>query len=421
MKILLTNALCYIGGELITKDLAISDGKITAVADKIDRAGFDSVTDICGNLVIPALINTHAHLYMSLYRSAADDLSFNDWLFNRIFPLEDKTTADVAYDSAMLAACEMIRSGTGTVCDMHMFPGVDPRVASETGIRAVIGRGLSGGFVPEGDRRIREVKQEIEAYKGNPHITFNLAPHSIYTTDAGYLKECMDVARELGLDMQIHLSESLAEISDCVKAHGVSPVKYLDDLGFFEFKTLAAHCVQLDDDDISILAKRGVSVASCPKSNLKLGNGIALLTKLQSAGVNITIGTDSAASNNGLDMISEMNYAAMLQKGATHDAAAFSAKTVLDCATVNGAKALGLDNGVIAVGKDADLTVIDLSNIAFIPSTDIIASLVYAANGSCVKSVMVDGAWLLKDGQMLSFDEEKVKYNARKTAERLAK
>lgn len=420
MKTLIKNAKVYKGGEIITADILTEGGIIAAVGQNINACDITETVNASGYLVMPAFINTHTHSYMSIYRGAADDLPFTEWLFGRVMPMEDRTVAEQAYWGSMLAVTEMIKTGTGSFCDMYIFTGVSPLACRDSGLRGVLGRGLVGTEAEPGDRLEAAVAEYLE-FKDEPRVKFTVAPHAIYTTDAHFLHRCMDAATKYGLPIHTHLSESIAEIENCRRDHGVSPVEYLDRLGMFDIKTLAAHCVQMSDDDIAILAERGVSVASCPKSNLKLGNGFARLDDMLKRGVNVTIGTDSASSNNSLDMFSEINYAALLQKGLTHDAAAFGAKTVIDCATVNAAKALGLNNGEIAAGKYADIMLVDLSNIAFTPDTDIVSSLVYAANGSCVDSLMVDGRWLMRHREMLSVDEEKIKYNCNKIAERLVK
>ncbi len=420
MKILIKGAKVYVGGNIKNADVLVCDGVITAVGQNTEVKDINETVNADGYLLMPAFINTHTHSYMSIYRGAADDLPFTEWLFGRVMPMEDRTVADEAYWGSMLAMTEMIKTGTGSFCDMYIFTGVSPLACRDSGLRGVLGRGLVGTEPEPGDRLEAAVAEYLE-FKDEPLCKFNIAPHAIYTTDAHFIGRCIDTATKYDLPIHIHLSESIAEIENCRKDHGVSPVEYLDKLGLFDIKTLAAHCVQMSDDDIAILAERGVSVASCPKSNLKLGNGFARLNDMAKRGVNVTIGTDSASSNNSLDMFSEINYAALLQKGLTHDAAAFGAKTVIDCATVNASKALGLNNGEIAVGKDADLMLVDLSNIAFTPDTDIASSLVYAANGSCVDSLMVAGRWLMRHRELISVDEEKIKYNCNKIAERLVK
>lgn len=418
MKTLIKGAKVYKNGEVINADVIVDGGKIAAVGNDLCAKDVTETINAAGYLLMPAFINTHTHSYMSIYRAAADDLPFTDWLFGRVMPMEDRTVADEAYWGSMLAMTEMIRTGTGSFCDMYIFTGVSPLACRDSGVRGVLGRGLVGTEAEPGDRLEAAVAEYLE-FKDEPLCSFNIAPHAIYTTDAHFLGRCIDTAAKYSLPIHVHLSESLTEIENCKKQHGISPVEYLDRLGMFDIKTLAAHCVQMSDDDIGILADRNVSVASCPKSNLKLGNGFARLDDMAKRGVNVTIGTDSASSNNSLDMFSEINYAALIQKGLTHDAAAFGAKTVIDCATVNAAKALGLNNGEIAVGKDADIMLVDLSNIAFTPSTDIVSSLVYAASGACVDSLMVAGRWLMRHRELLSVDEERIKYNCNKIAERL--
>ena len=407
-----------IGVEGITH-IYIENGIIEAIGEEPKDFTEDERIDCHGHIAIPAFINAHTHAYMTVFRNTADDMPFYNWLFEGVMPKENRMTKQQSYWSSLLGCAEMIRHGTGTYCDMHMFSGASEEAALKSGMRAVMTRGLSGS--DGGDRRLNEQFAEMDIYGGIDTLTFMLAPHAIYTCDEEYLKKIIKIANEKDMDIHVHISESVTEINDCQKDHGCTPVKYLDSLGLFERKTLAAHCVQVTDEDIEILAKKGVSVALNPKSNLKLGNGIAPVKKMYDAGINLCIGTDSAASNNALNMFSEMNYTSMLHKGTNGDSTVISAKDSFEFATVNGAKALSIDKlGKIEVGYKADISIINTDVPQMKPlAKDIYPSLVYCADGSEVDTVIVNGKVLMKDRILLTIDEEELYYEINKIAEEL--
>lgn len=422
MGIHIKNVLAVIDGTVKRTDIYIDGNIIAGVGEIPEGFSADTVIDGTDRLASAGLVNTHTHTYMSLYRNYADDLSFSDWLFGNISPLEDRTTPDDAYVGATLACAEMIRTGTTTFVDMHMFRGMTCRAADECGMRAVISRGLCGeGDDEGGQRRLDEAFGEMEEYKNNSRLTFMLAPHAIYTCDTDYLKKVIALAGERKLPINIHLSETRYEVSQAVEKYGVSPVKYLDDLGMFGIKTLAAHCVHISDEDIKILADRGVSVAANPKSNMKLGNGFAPIKKLLDSGVNVCIGTDSAASNNSLNMFSDMNFTALVHKGTGEDAQAVSAVEVHRMATENGAAALGINAGKIEKGMLADIILLDLNTPQFNPRNNLVAAMSYSATGSETDTVIIDGKIVMRDKKLLTIDEEKLYYEANKIMERLRK
>ncbi len=395
------------------KDILIKDGRIVSVCEAGGKHKASEVLDAKGKLVMPGLVNAHTHIYMSLFRGFADDLPFEEWLFQRIMPVEDRMKAEDARWFNLLAAAEMIRTGTTAFSDMHIFCGETMRCAEESGLRAVICRGLACAEDDKagGDRRLQEALREIEMAKNSKaQVTFLLGPHAIYTCCEGYLRELLDVANERDLDFHIHLSETQHEVETCRAQRGVSPVRYLAELGLFSRKTLAAHGVYLDEDDCKLLAEHGVSVAMNPVSNMKLGNGFAPFNSLQKAGVNLCLGTDGPASNNSLNMFREMSVLSYIHKGTSCNAESAKATDVLHCATQGGAKALGLEAevGTLEVGKSADLCLIDLNRPQLQPQNNLLSTLVYAANGSEVDSVMVAGRWLMKKGELQTLDEERI-------------
>ena len=430
MNILIKNitALLPDGEGLKAKvcDICISGDRIVSVDSAPENFIAQKVINGSGKMAIPGLINCHTHAYMTVFRNVADDLSFRDWLMGNIMPLEDQLTSEDGYWGAMLGCLEMIKTGTTCFTDMHMFEGQSVRAAYESGMRAVISRGLSGGESDKAGakRRIDEALREMDAAKSlddNGRISFLLGPHAIYTCDNGYLSEIVALAKEKKLGLNVHLSESHFEVNSCMEQHGCSPVELLDKLGLFELPTLAAHCVHLSDDDISLLAKRGVSVATNPISNMKLGNGFAPIPKLQKAGVNICIGTDGAASNNALNMFREMGVLSLIHKGVNEDAQSVSAVDVLNFATVNGAKALGLETGVIAPGKKADIAILDLDVPQFRPLNNPVSALCYSANGSEVETVIIDGNIVMENRRMATLDEQRIFFEVERIRNKFGK
>ena len=422
MSIHIKNVLAAIDGEVKRTDIYTDGNLIVGVGEAPEGFSADTVIDGTDKLATAGLINCHTHTYMSLYRNYADDLSFSDWLFGNINPLEDRTTPDDALVGARLACAEMIRTGTTTFTDMHMFRGMTCRAADESGMRAVISRGLCGEGDDEGGRRrLDEAFGEMEEYRNNPRIGFMLAPHAIYTCDTEYLKKVTAIAAEKNLSINIHLSETRYEVSQAMEKYGKTPVEYLDELGMLKNGTLAAHCVHVTDNDIKLLAERGVSVAANPRSNMKLGNGFAPIKKMLDAGVNVCLGTDSAASNNTLNLFADMSATALIHKGTGEDAQAVSAKEVYTMATENGARALGLNAGKIEVGRLADISLFDLNVPQFNPRSNLIAALCYSATGSETDTVIIDGKIVMKDRKLLTIDEEKLYFEANRIIERLGK
>lgn len=421
MNILVKNIKMLMGGEIAEGDICISGDTIAATGTPPKEFTAEKIIDGSGKLAIPGLINCHAHSYMSLFRNLADDLTFEDWLFGSIMPREDSLSSEDAYWGAMLSCAEMIKSGTVCFMDMHMFPNKCAEAASTLGIRAVMTRGLTGPDRTEKDaiRRFNEHMQEREQWADDPLISFKLGPHAIYTCGRDYLEFLIEKAKETNQEFHIHLSETLNEVKNCYKEQVKSPVEYLDSLGFFDVKTAAAHCVHLSEHDMDILAEKNVSVIHNPKSNLKLANGIAPIPGLLEKGVNVCMGTDSQASNNTLNMFSEMNFAALLHKGTTGIPTVCGAREVLDFATVNAAKALGFEKtGAIAAGNKADIAILDLDRPEFYPRNDLAAALVYSANGSEVDTVIINGEIVLEKGRLTRFDEEEIYAKARQVAER---
>lgn len=420
MNILIKNAAILSQSSIIKGDICIEGSHILSVGKQKDGFIPERIIDGSDKLAIPGLVNCHSHTYMSLFRNLADDLSFEDWLFGNIMPREDSLSPQDAHYGALLSCCEMIKSGITCFMDMHMFPNMTASAAHKLGMRAVMTRGLTGPdrMDKDGLRRLNEHLSEMESFKNDPLISFKLGPHAIYTCGRDYLEFLIEKAHELGQEFHIHLSETKNEVESCIKEHGVSPVEYLNNMGFFDIKTAAAHCVHLSEKDMDILAEKKVSVIHNPKSNLKLANGIAPVAKMADKGINICLGTDSQASNNSNNLFEEMKFAALLQKGVTGVPTVCAAPDVIKMATVNGAKALGINAGEIKEGKLADIALLRLDNPNFCPSNNLVSALVYSANGSETDTVIINGEIVLEKGKLTKFDEEEIYAKAQEAADR---
>ncbi|MCD8010313.1 MAG: amidohydrolase [Lachnospiraceae bacterium] len=405
-------------------DLYVEGDTIAALGECPEGFAAERTIDGRGKLVIPGLINAHTHAYMTLMRNAADDVPFDQWLFQGVMPREDRMSPEDAYWGALLGLMEMVKSGTTCFNDMQMHIHQTTRAAADLGIRGVIGRGLSGTSTDEGGaRRLREAQEEIEAWRGEPLLSFLIAPHAPYSCEGAYMQQAADLAERLGLGLHIHLSESRNEVENARREWGMTPIEYVDSLGILRRPTVAAHCVWVTDHDIEILREQGVSVATNPASNMKLGNGFAPVPRMLREGIRVCLGTDGAASNNGLNLFREMGLVTLIHKGAEKDAVSASATEALKMATKWGAEALGLGAvcGEIAVGKKADLAILDAQCPQLLPANNPVSALTYSANGSEVETVIVDGKVILENRHFPGVDEERVYYEAARRAEALCK
>ncbi len=411
--------LLYDRGEfkVESRDLYIRDQKIAGIGsfDGWAENGFETI-DASDRLIMPGLVNMHTHAYMTAMRNYADDVDFEEWLFKRVMPVEDQLPGEAAYWSSLFACMEMIQTGTTCFVDMHMFKGESPRAAEQAGLRAFIGRGLVGeDLYTDGLSRFQEALEEKEAYESD-RIKFVLSPHAIYSCSAKLFAQVAKEADKRGMRKQTHLSESRAEVDNAVKKYGKTPVEVLLDTGFLDERTLAAHCVDMRGTDMEILKKKRVNVVTNPASNAKLGNGFAPAAVMGDQGINLCVGTDGAASNNTLNMFREMGILSLIQKGISRDSTSAPAKFVVEAATLNAAKALGMAGrlGVIEKNACADLIFLDLKAASLFPDNNILSSLCYSANGSEVDSVMVGGRFLMRDRELLTIDSERVYYEVQK-------
>lgn len=402
--------------------IAVEDSKISYIGkDLPDSFAADDVIDGKGMLATAGMVNTHGHVSMTLLRSYADDMALMDWLENKIWPIEAKMNAKDIYWGAMLGIAEMLKSGTTCFADMYCFMDDVARAVAETGIRANLSRGLIG-LAPDKDDKLAENTQLVKDWQGydNGRIRITYGPHAPYTCPVEYLQKVIEAAQSNNAEIQMHLCETKGEVENCIKEHGVTPIKLMDQLGMFEQGTIAAHCVYLTEDDMDIMAAKNVRVAHNPQSNLKLASGIAPVASMLEKGICVGLGTDGASSNNNLDMLEECRAAAMLHKTTTLNPLAVPAAQAWDMATVNGAKVLGFDElGRLSVGQQADIVLWNMHKPYWYPRHNKLSLLVYAANSSDADTVIVNGKVVLQNGSMTLFDEEKIYAEANLRAQKL--
>lgn len=426
-----------INGLIVTIDEVnpiIDNGTLTIQDDTIDYIGenivdltrFDQIIDAKGKIVMPGLINTHGHTPMTLLRGVSDDLPLQEWLEHKIWPLERKFTEEHIYWGSQLAIAEMLKTGTTTYSDMYIYMDVIADVVKNTGIRANLSRGIIGfGDSKEKNKKLLEAIDFSKRWNNSidGRVTTMMSPHSPYTCEPDYIKEITQAAEELNLPIQIHLSETLSEVELSINKFGQRPVELLADIGLFDRPTLVAHGVHLLQNEIKILADKNVMVSHNPGSNLKLGSGIAPISELIKQNINVSLGTDGAASNNNLDLFEELRLAALIHKGANRDSTLIDALTATKMATINGAKSLFIDQytGSLEVGKKADLIMLDMDHPHFHPLYDPISHLVYTASGADVTDTFVDGKQLMKDRKLLYIDEERIYYEVQKIQVELVK
>jgi 5-methylthioadenosine/S-adenosylhomocysteine deaminase len=404
-------SLIHDGSTVKGRDILIEGKRIEKIGRDLPCSQSDEILDGRGMLAVPGLINSHTHLAMTLFRGYADDMALMPWLTEKIWPLEAKLTPEDIRWGVKLGCLELIRFGITCYNDMYYYMDETARTTKEMGLRAF----LSGVVFDSKPQFKAEAESFIRAWKNDDLIYPAVGPHAIYTCSAETLRWAADLAEKNNVVLHTHLSETEGEVQASLKEHGLSPVEYLDSLGFLSPRLVAAHCVQLSDKDISLLASRGVNVAHCPVSNLKLAAGIAPVEKLLSAGVNVCLGTDGASSNNNLDLYEEMKVTAVVQKNACSKSDSLKASMVWKMATESGYKALGLDLG-LREGALADLALINLRRPWFMPETSMISHLVYSMAGE-VDTTIVNGKVLMKGGVIPG--EEEILAKAQERFEKL--
>ena len=369
--------------------LVIQDHQITYIGQKMPDMVFDQVIDGKEKVVMPGLVNAHTHVAMTLLRSYADDMNLQDWLFQKIFPFEDTLTSEKVYEGSQIGIEEMLRSGTTCFCDMYFFQKETARAAEEAGIRAVLCEGITDSVL---ETKLEKTKDLFSTIKPDGRIRVGISPHAVYTCQPDTLKRCAEFAKEHGMLIHTHLSETGVENTDCLRDYQMTPAALMEACGLFESPTVAAHCVHLSEEDKKILKKYQVTVVHNPVSNLKLASGVAEIPDLVKRGISVALGTDGASSNNNLNMFEEIKLTGILHKGITGDPTVLPAWEVLKMATVNGARALGFqDLGMLKEGYLADMIILDFSAPHLKPNHNTVSNLVYAAQGSDVETTIVDG------------------------------
>lgn len=388
-------------------DIIIEDNKIIDLQDNYEGA-YDEIIDATDKVVLPGLINSHTHLGMSYFRATNDNLPLQDWLTNKIWPIEDKMDEDDIYYGTLLSCIEMIKTGTTCSNDMYYFPNGIFRALEETKVRCMITRCLMD-ITNDGYERIDEFVDFYNKHKDNDLIKFSVGPHALYTTNLEYLKSCSKLAKDLDLPVHIHYLENRKELDDIENIYKMKPLDVLKKSGLIDNKLILAHCTFVDDESLKAFKGKDISFAHNPISNLNLGCGIADITKYKDY-VNVCLGTDSQGSGNNLNMLYHMSIVDLLQQGLHEDSTVLSSYEVLKMATINGARALGLDKeiGSIEIGKKADIIMLDLNDSQTAPHMDLITNLVHNSYGN-VCMTMIDGNILMKDKEvLLNIDEEEL-------------
>ncbi len=392
--------------SILIKDVTL-EGRVTQIyieGNRIVELGARREADVViegkGKVALPGMVNLHTHSAMTLFRGFGDDLKLHEWLTTKIFPREAKLKPEDVYWGTKLACLEMIKTGTTTFNDMYYFMDHAAKAVKEMGLRAFLSEGFADMNEPDAGevvlKRVQEVNRKIQALKLE-RIVPALGPHAIYTVSKESFLAIRELADKTGLLVHTHLAETKREVDDCLSARGMRPAQYLDSLGFLTRDVIAAHCCWLDPSEIELLAKAGAKVAHCPVSNMKLATGQAMpYAALKEAGVLMGLGTDGAASNNSLDMLESMKFAALLQKFAHNDPTVLPASEAFQMATLAGARALGIDAGLIEAGRLADIILVDLRRPELTPRHDDVSNLVYSAHGNIVDTVLCDGQVLMK-------------------------
>ncbi|MCL2838019.1 MAG: amidohydrolase [Oscillospiraceae bacterium] len=393
--------------------VGISGEMIDYIGEVAPSTKYARTIDGAGKVVMPGLVNAHAHSAMTLLRGYADDMNLQDWLEKKIFPAEDKMTEDDVYWGSALAIAEMIKSGTIGFADMYFFSRKTAEIAIESGVYANIGGCVIGG---DDDCKADNLylARAAALYKdfhgsADGKIKVEIAPHAVYTCSEKYLRATAELADTLGASIHTHLSETEIENINCQKTYGVSPTELMNRCGILNKKTTCAHGVWLSDSDMEILKSNNATVVHNPVSNLKLASGVARVVDMQNRGITVALGTDGAASNNNLDLFEEIKLAAMLHKGVTLNPTVLPANEVLKMATTNGYLALGLENsGSIEAGKYADMILLDFNKPHLTPNHNTVSNIVYSANGADVDTVIVRGKILMENRELKTLDEEKI-------------
>jgi 5-methylthioadenosine/S-adenosylhomocysteine deaminase len=426
------------GGTILTVDdhdskiadgvVAVDKGRIVALGRKEDILPVfqgRAMMDFPYGIIMPGLVNGHTHAAMTCFRGIADDMELMDWLNDYIFPAEARNVdPELAYWGSMLACAEMIKSGTTTFSDMYIFEEETAKAAQKAGMRCLLGEVLfdfpSPNFSTPAEGLAYSEKL-IQTWADDPLVNIMVEPHSLYTCSPKLLKASKALADRYQVPLATHFLENKAEAKDLRIKYGKRATQFLLELGLLDERFIAFHCVMMDEEDIDLFSDRGCKVVHNPESNMKLASGVAAISTMLKKGVIVGLGTDGCASNNNLDMFQEMDTAAKLEKSARLDPTVMSARTVIRMATCNGAKVLGLDSliGTIAVGKKADICIVDMNKPHLTPMYDEYSHLVYAVNGSDVDTVLINGQVVMQNRKLLTIDEEEAMRRVREIAVRV--
>jgi 5-methylthioadenosine/S-adenosylhomocysteine deaminase len=416
-------------GVLLEHSVAVHDGRIVAVLPTAQAlAQFDAAEAVRldQHVLIPGLVNLHCHAAMTLMRGMADDMPLMSWLKDHIWPAEARhASAEFVHDGSLLAMAEMLRAGVTCVNDMYFFPEETARAALRAQMRAAIGViaiEFPSAYAPDAASYLKRGLAARDQFRGESSLSFCLAPHAPYTVADATLSRIVVLAEELDLPIHCHIHETAGEIVEGIAAHGMRPFERLRRLGLVGPRLIAVHAVHLEPPELDVMAREGVSVAHCPSSNLKLASGIAPVAAMRERGIRVGLGTDGAASNNRLDVLTEMRTAALIAKVSSGDAGVVDAHEALEMATIQGARALGLDEhiGSIAPGKAADLAAVRLDSIETLPCFDPVSHLVYAAGREHVTHVWIEGRPRVVERKLQGLDEGELHDRARWWHKRLS-
>lgn len=430
MKILFENAdILLRSGEKFTvaenSFLAVDDDTISYIGSQRPYGDFDETKNMSGKLLMPGLINCHNHSPMVLLRGVGSDLPLQQWLFDTVFPIEDRLTAEEIKSGSELALLEMIAGGTVSFSDMYFEPQTTIQAVADAGMKANITRPVQSfdpNETPEQSYRIKESLELYDKYNNsfNGRVLIDFCIHAEYTCTETVAKAYIDEVNARNGNLHIHLSETKKEHDECIEKYGKTPAEWFDSLGGFDSSAFAAHCVWLSDSDMELFRRKGVSVVHNPTSNMKLASGFAPIPKMLDMGINVALGTDGASSNNNLDMFEEMHLASVIHNGRTLDATVMNADAVLKTATVNGAKVQRRKNcGELRVGNKADIIAISLDAPHLVPALDKKALLTYSAQSSDVAMTMVDGRILYENGEYKTLDKERIYFDVKKSIRKL--
>ena len=427
--------MLVVGGTVLTMEkgsepikngaVAVADGRIAAVGpaeELLELSPSGEVLNAGNSIILPGLVNTHSHLAMTLLRGIADDIPLKEWLETHIWPIESKyMDLETVRLGTELATAEQLLAGVTTTADMYFFGDEVSAVLADAGMRGVVAESLIDIPTPRcatPEEMFEKQRELLETYSDHPLITPSVAAHSPYSVSAANLVKEAELAEEFEVPMQIHLAETTWEVEKLLGEKGVSPVAYLADLGVLSERTVAAHCVHVSSEDIELLAEFEVGVSHNPVSNLKLASGVSPVPAMVAHGVKVGLGTDGAASNNTLDLLRDMQLAALLHKGITGDPTVLPARTMLELVTINGARVLGLENiGTLAEGREADLICVAVDGPHTAPMYDPFSHIVFAARSSDVRHVMISGQVVVRNHALQTMDSERIEAQAREFSE----